>query len=357
MNKIIKNVLLKIEKAGFECYIVGGYVRDKLIKKNTYDVDICTNALPKDLLEIFGDAIDNTYGGCFFKIDKYNFEITTYREELKYVNRRPTVVKYINNLENDIIRRDFTINTFCMDKNGKIIDLLNAKRDLKNRVIKIVGEENQKFIDDPLRILRAVRFASTLNFELDENLKEAINENKTLVSSLSKERIKGELSKILLSKNYIYGFRLLKELGLLEVLEISYDKIIFSSDLLVMFSEINLSYDYFTKNEKKQIKNIKKILKYGKIDSAMLYQYGLYLCIVVGEVFGVSKGEVNKMYKSMWINEVKALRINSNDIMDTLEIKEGKLVGEIKEELISLILEKKLENDKNKIIEYLKKRK
>lgn len=357
MNKIIKNVLVKIEKAGFEAYLVGGYVRDCILKRETFDVDICTNALPKDLLSIFGDAVDNMYGGCFFKIGKYNFDVTTYRKDLKYINRKPSVVEYVKSLEEDIVRRDFTVNTICMNKNGKIVDFLHAKKDLKNQLIKMVGNEDEKLIEDPLRILRAVRFASTLNFEIDENLKLSIKKNKVLVKSLSKERIKSEFSKILLSKNYVYGFNLLKELGLLEVLDIEYEKIYFSSDLLVMFSQINLSDEYFTKIENKQIKNIKKIINYGIIDNTSIFNYGLYLSTVVGEVLGVSKKEVNKIYKSMWISESKPLCITSEDIMKEMNLSEGKIVGQIKKELECLILDKKLPNDKKKIFEYLKNRK
>ena len=125
MDKIIKNILKKIESEGYEAYIVGGFVRDYLLKKNSYDVDICTNAKPKDLIHLFNVKQNlNNYGGLNMKIKKYNIDITTYRKEKKYDNRKPIEIEYVSNLLEDINRRDFTINSICLDKNDKILDLL-----------------------------------------------------------------------------------------------------------------------------------------------------------------------------------------------------------------------------------------
>ena len=131
MEKIIKKVLNKIEKNGFEAYIIGGYVRDLILNRVSYDIDICTNALPKDLISIFPNGHIGIYGAIDFKMGKYSFQITTYRREYNYVNRRPNKVEYINNLLEDISRRDFSINTICMNQKGNIIDILGATNDLK----------------------------------------------------------------------------------------------------------------------------------------------------------------------------------------------------------------------------------
>lgn len=357
MDKIVKKVLVEIEKAGFEAFIVGGFVRDKLLKKVSFDIDIATSALPKDLHKIFGKNKTNNYGGYSFNVGKFNFEITTYREDYEYVDRKPTIVKYISDINKDLERRDFTINTICMDKNGRVYYFENSKKDLFNHVIKSVGDSSLKIVDDPLRMLRAVRFASVLNFTIDEELKQSIIKHSSLVKTLSKERIKSELSKILLSRNYVYGFNLLKELKLLEELNIRYNKIFYSSDVLVMFSQIDIDEKYFTKNENNQIKSIKKILNYGTIDSTMLHEKGLYLCTVTGEVFGISKKEINKVYKSMWLNDKIPLSVSSYEIMEILGVMEGKFIGEVKEEIIKLILDKKLENNKKAITKYLTNRK
>ncbi len=357
MNREIKKTLAYIEKKGFEAYIVGGFVRDKLIGKNTYDVDICTNALPKDLHSIFPVHTQNNYGGFNIKVNKFNIDITTYRKELRYEGRKPVEIKYINNLLEDLKRRDFTINTICMNTNGKIIDLLDAKKDIKKRVIKNVGDENNKLVEDPLRILRAIRFATVLNFSIDENLRSAIKNKAYLVKTLSSERIRGELNKILLSSNFEYGLMLLKELGIAKELEISYDEVKDTSDLLVMYAQIKLSDNLFTKKEKETIINIKSILNYKKIDQYMLYKYGLYLCSVCGEVLDTPKKDINKIFNNMQINELKSLDISSKEIISILSLNMGKEIKEIKEDIINNILENKLKNKKEDIIKYLINRK
>ena len=115
MNKIIKNVLTKIENNGYEAYLIGGYVRDLLVGKSSYDIDICTNATPRELINIFPNGSTKNLGGIDFKIKEYHFEITTYREEIKYKNRKPIEYHYVNSLIEDLKRRDFTINTICIN--------------------------------------------------------------------------------------------------------------------------------------------------------------------------------------------------------------------------------------------------
>ena len=149
-------VIKKIEEHGYEAYIVGGYVRDHLMGLDSNDVDICTNAKPKELIKIFEGAIlpAEDYGSVTIYIKNNRFEITTFRREISYNDyRRPVEIEYIDDLKEDIMRRDFTINTICMDKNKKIIDYLNARQDLANHLIKPVGDANYKFSQDVLKAL------------------------------------------------------------------------------------------------------------------------------------------------------------------------------------------------------------
>ncbi len=357
MEKIIKKILEKIENDGYEAYVVGGYVRDKILGKNSYDVDICTNALPKKLHKLFQVNTKNNYGGFNLKIKKYNIDITTYREEIKYENRKPIEIKYINNLITDIKRRDFTINTLCMNKEGKIIDLLNASDDIKKKIIKMVGNPEIKIKEDPLRIIRAIRFATTLNFVLDDELKKTIKNNSEKVKKLSPIKIRSELNKILLSSNYQYGLNLITELGLKENLELEYDEIKYASDLLVMWSQIKCSDKLFSKTEYDNIKSIQVIIAKKIIDEFVLYQYGLYLCTAAGEILGYPKKYINKIYNNMEINQDKTLQITSQDIMNILNIEPSKKIKEIQNELVELILEKKLKNNTKSIKNYLINRK
>jgi tRNA nucleotidyltransferase (CCA-adding enzyme) len=149
MLKVCLEVLKIIENNGFECYLVGGFVRDYYIKKETLDVDICTNARPKDLIKIFKDAElpKEKYGAVTLFYKNIRFEMTTFRKEIAYKDRRPMEIEYIDNFFDDIKRRDFTINTLCMNSKGEIIDILNGKRDIDNKVIRVVGNANIKFSD------------------------------------------------------------------------------------------------------------------------------------------------------------------------------------------------------------------
>ena len=140
-----------------------------------------------------------------------------------------------------------------MDKNSKVIDLLNGVDDLNNQTIKMIGDIETKLLDDPLRILRAIRFATVLDFSIDEKLYQGLKKNYQLVLSLSKTRIKEELNKILLSSNFMKGLNILKELGILDLLNISYGDITYVQDVLGMWSQINTNDMPFTNNEKKSI--------------------------------------------------------------------------------------------------------
>ena len=164
---IIIMVITLIEKAcellqmfyssGYEAYVVGGFVRDIILGRNSFDVDIATNATPKEVQMIFKDVKlpFEGYGSVHLVYKKVNFEITTYRMDLEYQDKRkPSKIVYTDKLIIDLRRRDFTMNTLCMDKNKNIIDLLNARCDIENKVIKTVGNANRRLKEDSLRILR-----------------------------------------------------------------------------------------------------------------------------------------------------------------------------------------------------------
>ena len=224
MNVI--DVLERIEENGFEAYIVGGYVRDHLLGIESGDIDICTNARVKELLDIFSDinVTSNEYGSVKIITDKLRMDITTYRRDLKYNgNRRKVEIEYVDNLIDDINRRDFTMNTLCMNKDKNIIDILGGQEDIENKTIRCVGNIEDRINEDPLRMLRAVRFATTLGFTIEEELYRKLKENKELIEQLSRERIKEELTKILINKNALIGLNMLEDLGFLPYIGINYD--------------------------------------------------------------------------------------------------------------------------------------
>ena len=356
MEQEIIKVLNILEDNGYEAYIVGGYVRDKLMGINSTDIDIATNAKPNEVSNIFNKFNYNKseYGIYKINYNEYTFDIMTYRSEISYDNRRPVEYNYTNNLEEDVIRRDFTINTICMNKDGEIKDILNGINDLNNKIIKSVGDPYLKLKEDPLRILRALRFAITLNFTIEKNLMDAIKRNMDLITNLSYTRKKEELDKILISSKAIYGLNKLKELGILKLLEVTYDDIIYVPNIMGMYAQLNINDNYpFTKEEKYTIESIKKIIKNKKITNELLFQYGLYINQIAGNILNIDNKEITIMYENLPIKDIKELEISGNEIITVLNIKQGDIIKKIQNILIGLILNGKLNNNKDDLVCYI----
>lgn len=354
MEKNIVKILDTLNNSGYQAYLVGGFVRDYLLGINSFDVDIATDALPKDIHNIFNSNKSN-YGSVNIKIDKYNVDITTFRKDLNYVKRKPSTVIYIDNLEEDLKRRDFTINAICMDKNEKIIDPLDGCSDVRKRIIKIIGDIDLKLQEDPLRIMRAIRFACVLDFNIEKKLYEKIKEYNYLVNDLSKERIKSELEKILLSKNYMKGLKILDEVGISDILGIKYNDINYVDDLLGMWAQIEVLNIPFTNVEKENIIKITEILNNNKINNEVLYKYGLYVSTIAGKILNISVKEINKMYKKLPIKSKDDIDITGKEIMELVGC--GKIIGKTYVDIENEIINNRLNNKKSDIIEYIKRRK
>lgn len=353
MLNIAIELLKTFNDHNFKAYIVGGFARDLYINKKSIDVDICTDATPKQIKEIFENCKINEYGSVSLIYRNIRFEITTFRKELKYENNRyPVKIKYIDNLLEDLLRRDFTINTLCINSKGEYIDLLGAKEDIDNKIIKSVGDSNKKIKQDILRSLRAIRFATILNFKLDDKLKKSIKKNKKLLKKLSYFRKKEELEKIFSSQNCKYGLELLKELELDKVLEIKTDITITTSSLGIWAQQETLNYP-FSKNEKEIIKNIKLALKEDILNNNILYKYGLYICTLVGEIKNIDRVEIVKKYNSLPIFGVKDIKIKADQICEILNKNKGPFIKEIYKDLESMILNGLLQNNYDEIKKYL----
>ena len=355
VNSKIKKILEKLEASGFEAYVVGGYVRDTLLNIQTTDVDICTNALPKDIIKIFNSKGSKfSYGSISLTDDKYNFDITTYRSESNYNKRAPLNIEYISDLNEDLKRRDFTINALCMNKEGEIIDPLNGINDLNNKKIKTIGNTDEKLTEDPLRILRAIRFSIVLGFDLDEEILEFIKNKKHLIQTLSYTRKKEELNRMFASKNSEEGLKLLKELNLLKELEINYDNIIATKDVLGIWAQIDFNPNYnFSKSNKDTINKIREIISNKVIDNNVLYKYDLYISMVAGEILGIDHKTINKMYSKLKIKSQKDLDISSEEIFDLLRMKPSNKIKIITDDLVDKVLNQKLKNKKETLKKYL----
>lgn len=360
MDKIIYNVLKKLEDKGYEAYIIGGYVREKLMKlPSSLDVDITTNAKPKDIVEIFSeyDVKLYEYGNVSFDIENCKFDITTFRKEIKYLkNRKPEKIIYIDSLEEDLKRRDFLINTICLDKDDNIIDYYDGRKDLKRRIIRMVGNPDEKIKEDALRILRAIRFATTYKFRIDAELKEAIQNNKELLQNLSYERKKEELNKIFCSKHKKYGIKLIKQLGLTEALELkNIDNVLLTNDLIGMWSSIT-EVDYaFTKKEKELIKSINDLLNEDINDKFVQYKYGQYPINVVSDLKKLSTKKIISNYEKLPIKDRVEIKITAEEICETLNKEPSNFIKDIMNDLEKQILLGKVKNENEEIKKYIKK--
>lgn len=220
----VQGVLHQLEEAGYEAYAVGGCVRDMLLDREPKDWDITTNAKPEQIQDIFGEE-DSFYTNAFGTVGIKTrsgeeataiVEATTYRTEGRYTDKRhPDHVEFTDSLEEDLARRDFTMNAMATD-GTKIIDPFNGREDLRQRRIRAVGEASERFEEDALRLMRAVRFATQLEFSIEEGTSRALEDAADNLEVIAKERIRDELGKMIMSDRADYGIELLREYRLLQ---------------------------------------------------------------------------------------------------------------------------------------------
>lgn len=258
-KKEIREIAGVLEKSGFEAYLVGGCVRDLLLNAEPKDWDIATNAAPEEIQRLFPDSIyENQFGTVAVKTESGDpalkiIEITTYRLEGKYTDKRhPDEIKFAKTIEEDLARRDFTVNAIAMKVEGKknkeasknmshiashmsLVDPFGGQEDLKNKIIRAVGNPEERFQEDALRLMRAVRFmaqlapqtsagqaaqnkevSAGLGFRIEENTEAAIKKHANLLEFISKERVRDELTKLLMARDAAKGIQKIQELGLLK---------------------------------------------------------------------------------------------------------------------------------------------
>lgn len=343
MNKEVIELLNILENNGYEAYIVGGFPRDFYLGIKTDDYDICTNAKPEEIKKIFS-IIEEKFGSMKLIYKNKIFEITTYRKESNYINRNPKV-EYINSLKEDLLRRDFTINTICMDKNMKYIDIYNGISDLENKKIKIVGDISTKLKEDPLRILRAIRFATTLGFDIDEDIDVAIKKLSYLVKKLSFFRKKEELNKIFSCNNLKIGLELLKRYKIDIYLEIDINDLVLVNNNFAIWAQINYSNEYsFSKKELIEINIFKEILKLDNINKYHIYYYGYDYCKHIADVKDIN------IDSNLAINNRKDIDISVDDIINNTKINISEVYILIEKE----ILLNNLLNKREEIINFIK---
>src|SRR5258706_1932533 len=405
----VKDILSKFDDAGYEIYIVGGAVRDILMNRPTNDWDFTTNAVPEEILKVIPEGFyDNQFGTVGLAVDEFEkpLEITTYRTEQGYSDsRHPDKINWGKSLEEDVSRRDFTINALALDKNLKIVDLFKGEEDIENKLVRAVGEANERFSEDALRMMRAVRIASELGFKIEENTFEAIKKNAPLIQKIAKERVKDELFKLLGSNNPYEGMVLFRDSGLMNEILPEMEKCfgveqkspgrhhIYDVGTHLLMSLKNCKSQDIVTRFATLIHDIGKPQTYRKLNTGVITFYnhemvstriaenqtdsairrilrnvGLdnmedMLALRVADRLGGGARETSwrlEEFKTRLIEvqkqpfSIKDLKINGNDVMKELNIKPGPEIGKILEKLFEEVVEKKLENNKETLIQNLK---
>lgn len=364
MNDKILRVINILKNEGYEAYIVGGYVRDLLLEKENYDVDITTNATPLQVKKIFKNyLLDEKFidlGSIKFKIDKYDFEITTFRKEHEYINhRKPSKIEYTTLLEEDLIRRDFTFNALCYDGND-IIDLFNGIEDLKNKKIKIIGDPFSRLNEDALRILRALRFSSILNFDIDDKITLAMQKTYKYLDEISFDVKYKELKKILNGENLFKTLKKYKNvfIDVFKLNKLDIDKFTSCKDydekeaLFFYYSDYQIDNKYLKNTNltflEDKIDLKKKLNKYG-VDS--IYNLLYFRSNILGQ-----DSKVFLMLKEIISNDecynLKMLNINGIDLLN-INVEKNK-IGKYLNLLLDTVIENKCQNSKNELLKYLK---
>lgn len=221
----VREVLQKIEEAGFEAYAVGGAVRDITIGRAPKDWDVTTSAKPEEIQSLFPDSVyENDFGTVGVKTRSEDksvavIEVTTFRKEGEYSDfRHPDKIEFADKVEDDLSRRDFTVNAMAMNLNGEITDPFGGKSDIEKKIVRAVGDPARRFTEDALRLVRAIRFAAELGFDIEGETMREIKEKSSLLKEIASERIRDEFVKIIMSEGSgpAWGVTALENLGLLE---------------------------------------------------------------------------------------------------------------------------------------------
>ncbi|MES9735806.1 CCA tRNA nucleotidyltransferase [Peribacillus frigoritolerans] len=380
-------ILELIEEAGYEAYFVGGSVRDYILGRPINDVDIATSAKPQEIKRIFPNTADIgiDHGTVLVITDTGTYEITTFRTESGYSDfRRPDAVKFVRSLTEDLQRRDFTMNAIAMDKTGKIIDPFNGKRDLAQKRIITVGNPHERFHEDALRMMRALRFVSQLDFELDQETFDSLKENARNISEIAVERILVEFEKLAAGSNKIKAFSLLLESGLYQYLPLFSSKKDHLMDLLNLpLHQLNAAEIWsiimiHTKDQEieealrawklplKTIRNIQRTIKLvkSKEPSAIdIFQAGHGITVQAAKVRAalnagnVSDAEENahQRYNELIIKKMSDLAVTGTDLLIWHQEKPGPWVKEYLEKILKAVLNEELRNDKDEIKRWLVK--
>lgn len=377
-------IIEKLETAGYEAYFVGGAVRDLILNRTIGDIDIATSARPEQVMELFPKTIHVgiEHGTVVVVHENETYEVTTFRSEGEYDDfRRPSSVTFISSLIEDLQRRDFTINAMAMNAKGEIIDPFNGREDLRNQLIRTVGNAKERFHEDALRMMRAVRFVSQLAFSLSDQTKRAIQQYGELLRHVSIERITVEFEKMLSGKRPSLALALVADTELYRYLpQLNVDPQKFRSacahdwmmlqrvseswTLLVHLLDIQDKQAFFKswKLSNKQIKDIqlqsiglRDVLENGW-SKRIMYTIGEQASVSVNRILQLLRSneymnehELLYIYSELPIHSLKDLDINGQDLLVWTGKKGGPWVSQLLKEIEEKVLYNELRNTKSSI--------
>lgn len=357
-------ILRQIKEAGFEAYFVGGSVRDVLLERPIHDVDIATSSYPQETKSIFPRTVDVgiEHGTVLVLENGGEYEITTFRTEDVYVDfRRPSHVSFVRSLEEDLKRRDFTVNALALDEEGNIIDCFDGLEDLKNQSLRAVGKAHERFEEDALRIMRGFRFAATLGFTIEEATYQAMKQEAKLLAKISVERIFIEFDKLLMAEHWRKGLTLLidaqanqflpdlagKEEDLLSLMAVLKDTFTFENSAqawahLMISLGINDSRPFLkkwkTSNDfQKAVSKIVSLYHFREkqeLDKLSLYTYGKEVALLVEDLRQARALEsdfarIQELDEALVIHDKHELAINGRYLMHEMGMKPGPQLGDI----------------------------
>jgi tRNA nucleotidyltransferase (CCA-adding enzyme) len=369
-----KKVLYELKKNGYEAYIVGGAVRDHLLNLPINDVDITTNAKPHQVSKIFRTVPTGIkYGTVTVLYGSETFEVTTYRIDGEYIDQRhPENITYSDLVEDDVKRRDFTINGLLMDEKSEITDFVNGRVDLTNKLIKTIGNPKERFAEDALRMMRAFYFQSKLGFQIDKETREEIFNLRENLKSVSIERITNELIKTLQGEHVKKAIKSIITTKVHEVLpglekgflyienmeEIPFVDAFFTLSF-ALNKEIPKEWKFSNKHKNRYEIASMIVRDNIKIDNFALYTYGIDLCLLANKVNYMLnktknlKTKIEEDYKKLPIQSDLDLKLRPSEMIELAGKKAGAWVTNIQKEMVKEILTNKLKNEKDALEKYL----
>ena len=373
-------VMQQLVDAGYEAYFVGGSVRDMLLHKPISDVDIATSATPQEVKEIFSHTVDVgiEHGTVMVIHHKEGYEVTTFRTEEGYEDfRHPDKVTFVRSLEEDLKRRDFTINALAIGIDDQLMDFFDGIGDLERQCLRCVGDAKERFNEDALRMFRAVRFVGQLGFQIEEKTKNAISLLKMNLSKVAVERMKVEFEKMIQSSFRKEALQLFVETGLyqacplfdgkdeilLKLAEFPLKEMSVLQAWILFIDELNLSdkeVTHLLKSWKSSNEQIRDVLVGYKTYRARKEEewnfFFAYACpyevaceveaLLIAQDKSTSMKGLEATYHSLPIRSMNDIHLNGHDIIRILKLdKKGPIIGQVLKKVEKMILEQSISND------------